>query len=286
MRDELHLMEVVDRYLDGSMTAEERTVFEQRATTHAELRLLIDDQRALREGLERTALRALVVRSAPSTGKGWIGPVMGAILIIGIASYVWISSSVEHPVEHTPVREERTIATEEETAPADGKIEDEEHTSITLPDTIRNTRTIVRADTQVMVVKVNVAADISEKRKRAIVDSVRASVPRPVPQTIHARDRQIILQNVLTPNGDGTNDRLIVPGGPYQIATMLIRDAQDREIFSTTSSAPTWHGRLSDGSRAQAGVYAIEVEAIGLDFVPYWGRETVRLVWPEGQALE
>ncbi len=28
MRDELHLMELVDRYLDGSMRVEERAVFE------------------------------------------------------------------------------------------------------------------------------------------------------------------------------------------------------------------------------------------------------------------
>ena len=61
MRDELHLMELVDRYLDGGMGEAERASFEERIGSNGELRTLVDDQRALREGLERVRLRHALV---------------------------------------------------------------------------------------------------------------------------------------------------------------------------------------------------------------------------------
>lgn len=57
MRDELHLMELVDRYLDGDMGEAERSAFDERMRGNAEMQSLVDDQRALREGLHRVELR-------------------------------------------------------------------------------------------------------------------------------------------------------------------------------------------------------------------------------------
>ncbi|HRH38694.1 MAG TPA: hypothetical protein PK760_10130, partial [Flavobacteriales bacterium] len=87
MRDELHLMELVDRYLDGAMTDPDRAAFETRANENAELRQLIEDQRALREGVARIALRGVVTSSAPSAGKGWIGPTIATVTVLIVASY-------------------------------------------------------------------------------------------------------------------------------------------------------------------------------------------------------
>ncbi len=68
MRDELHVMELVDRYLDVAMGEVERSAFEQRMDSNADLRLLVNDQRALREGMLRVHLR----RAAAGARRVWM----------------------------------------------------------------------------------------------------------------------------------------------------------------------------------------------------------------------
>ncbi|MEO8587854.1 MAG: energy transducer TonB [Flavobacteriales bacterium] len=84
MRDELHLMELVDRYLDGSMNAEERKAFETRASANAELRELIEDQRALREGATRLPVRAAAAKAYRSYRLGKPGPWIGGAVIVAV----------------------------------------------------------------------------------------------------------------------------------------------------------------------------------------------------------
>ncbi len=86
MRDELHLMELVDRYLDGGMEDAERSAFEARIADNAELHALVDDQRALREGLQRVRLRgALASAHRRWTFTRWLpGAAAGIILIVGV----------------------------------------------------------------------------------------------------------------------------------------------------------------------------------------------------------
>lgn len=84
MRDELHLMELVDRYLDGSMNAEERTAFEARAQTNTELRELIGDQRALREGVARMNARASATKAYRSYRLSKPGPWIGGAVVIAM----------------------------------------------------------------------------------------------------------------------------------------------------------------------------------------------------------
>lgn len=283
MRDELHLMELVDRYLDGSMNAEERAVFEQRAATTTELRQLVEDQRALREGLERVALREVITRSGPSAGKGWMGPVLGTVLVVAVASYAWMSRSTGHAVE-------LTIAQEDElSVPAVGEAPDstEAWTSPTIVrcDTMLRADTIVRVDTLVRMVQVHVPANITEERKQAIRDSMQASTAVPAFDVSELNEGRIHFQDVFTPNGDGHNDSLIVPGGPYRRATMRIVDARNVVIFSATSSAPVWHGRLPDGSKAENGIYTIVVQATSFDTRYHWAKETVLLNWSAAEVV-
>ncbi|MCB9182932.1 MAG: hypothetical protein H6591_03365 [Flavobacteriales bacterium] len=101
MRDELHLMELVDRYLDGSMNEADRVAFEARAEASKELRQLIEDQRVLREGVQRTHLRGIAQKASPKGGPG--GSVAGlfAILAIISASYVlWNRHDEFEHIEH------------------------------------------------------------------------------------------------------------------------------------------------------------------------------------------
>lgn len=84
MRDELHLMELVDRYLDGSMNAEEHAVFEARAKSSGELRELIEDQRALREGVARAHARAAATKAYRSYRFGKPGPWIGGAMVVAV----------------------------------------------------------------------------------------------------------------------------------------------------------------------------------------------------------
>ncbi len=103
MRDELHLMELVDRYLDGSMNTEERAVFEARAKSSSELRELLDDQRALREGVARAHTRMAAAKAYRSYRFGKPGPWLGGMVIIAITAVVtllvWTRSEQVHGTE-------------------------------------------------------------------------------------------------------------------------------------------------------------------------------------------
>lgn len=99
MRDELHLMELVDRYLDGGMGVAEHAAFEERMGANAELRALVDDQRALREGLHRVQLRhALASAHRNWSITRWV-PWLVAGLVVLVAG-AWLVRLPEEQVEH------------------------------------------------------------------------------------------------------------------------------------------------------------------------------------------
>lgn len=108
MRDELHLMELVDRYLEGSMNEADRAAFEARANANAELRQLIEDQRALREGVARVPVRAAAAKAYRAYRFGKAGPWIGGAVLVAVitgASLFWVNGSAEHPKHESPVTE-------------------------------------------------------------------------------------------------------------------------------------------------------------------------------------
>ncbi|MBL0036990.1 MAG: energy transducer TonB [Flavobacteriales bacterium] len=89
MRNELELMELVDRYLEGAMDATERAAFEQRLNTEPQLNAMLLDQRSLREGLERIALRPAVTKAYQAHRFGKWKPWLGGASIVIIAAAGW-----------------------------------------------------------------------------------------------------------------------------------------------------------------------------------------------------
>lgn len=82
MRDELTLMELADRYLRGELNATDRAAFEERMRSNAELRDVVEDQRALLGGLQRLALRPSVNKAYTRYRLGkWLPGVGGAIIL-------------------------------------------------------------------------------------------------------------------------------------------------------------------------------------------------------------
>lgn len=167
MRDELHLMELVDRYLDGSLNEADRAAFEARAEASKELRQLIEDQRALREGVQRLHLRSLVQNAAPRGGHGGSVASLFAILAILGASYVlWNRHNEFEQIEHG--------IEDVESTGSDAPVSE----AGTLPDTlpeIHGSRT-TRADTTWVVKEIVVPVRGSEAAViEHMVDSIRRS---------------------------------------------------------------------------------------------------------------
>jgi len=102
MRDELHLLELADRYLDGAMGADERSAFEGRMAASHELRDVVNDQRALREGMHRVDLRMSAAKAYTSYRFGnWWPWVAGSTVIValGIAGALLLSHEEVHTVQ-------------------------------------------------------------------------------------------------------------------------------------------------------------------------------------------
>lgn len=142
MRDELHLLELADRYLDGTMPPEERAAFEVRMAASPELQGVVHDQRDLREGLARVPARAAAAK-AYSTYRfmQWMPAIsLSSVVIIGAgAALWWMTNRTEAP--HLAA-EENVIAT-----PADSVVHEEHLQTVPLPIGHDSVRSVLHTDT-------------------------------------------------------------------------------------------------------------------------------------------
>jgi gliding motility-associated-like protein len=74
-------------------------------------------------------------------------------------------------------------------------------------------------------------------------------------------DGALFLPNAFTPNGDGHNERFIVPGLGYQDAELTLYDRWGRVLFRTQDLQTGWDGTLPGGQPAPEGVYAFRLTA-------------------------
>lgn len=118
MRDELTLMELADRYLYGELNPTDRAAFEERMRTNAELREVVEDQRALLGGMERLALRPTVNKAYRSYRLGkWLPGVGGAIMLGLLLTGGYIA--IERLDSQEEVDQEQTLPAPPITAPTE-----------------------------------------------------------------------------------------------------------------------------------------------------------------------
>lgn len=83
------------------------------------------------------------------------------------------------------------------------------------------------------------------------------------------RPLRVVLPTAFTPNGDGLNDVLEIKGRFITTYRFVIRDRNGQEVFSSTSPAQRWDGRIK-GAVPVPGVYVYRFEAadeLGQPFV-------------------
>lgn len=109
MRDQLHLMELVDNYLDGTMNPADRTAFEERMRNSEELRSLVEDQHRLRRAARRSPARAAAKKAYRNYrwGKSLPGVGAGAVVLIAAtaALFLWKSPITAGGSENAPISE-------------------------------------------------------------------------------------------------------------------------------------------------------------------------------------
>jgi hypothetical protein len=155
MRNELTLMELVDRYLSGELNAADRAAFEERMRTNAELREVVEDQRALHGGMERLALRPFVDKAYRSYTFGKWAPGFG----IG-GSFILLLAGVSLGPQHGTEAHQTAPHTEEEfhgigapatEEPMEADTMAEEANGSEAADSVRTTRSLVHTDTVMML---------------------------------------------------------------------------------------------------------------------------------------
>jgi gliding motility-associated-like protein len=81
----------------------------------------------------------------------------------------------------------------------------------------------------------------------------------PLPNT--DQESVVVLSNVFTPNGDGTNDFLFIQSEGLQDFSVVILNQANKIIYQSTDSKFSWDGKLASGDDAPAGNYIYFVTA-------------------------
>ncbi len=124
MRSELKQIELADLFLLGYMAPADREAFESRLTQDHELRELVEDQKALMQGMEKLGLRIAVDSAYRSYRWQQIFPWITGIIVVAVTtgSYLMLSS------QNAETDQVHEIYPTEVTVPA-GSSEPKEHGS-------------------------------------------------------------------------------------------------------------------------------------------------------------
>ena len=81
----------------------------------------------------------------------------------------------------------------------------------------------------------------------------------PLPET--DKELKVVLSNVFTPNGDGSNDFLFIQSEGLQDFSVVILNQANKIVYQSTDSKFSWDGKLVSGDDAPAGNYIYFVTA-------------------------
>jgi gliding motility-associated-like protein len=88
----------------------------------------------------------------------------------------------------------------------------------------------------------------------------------------------IIIPNIFSPNGDGTNDEFFINNTGMQSLNCDIFNRWGQLLYTLTAPNQSWDGKLVNGDKAPEGTYMYILEAHGLDNKVYKQQGTLTLV--------
>ena len=119
----------------------------------------------------------------------------------------------------------------------------------------------VKSDVEEQVVTAGIPDDI------IVEGSEETPLPFKTPAVVQAEDEnitktRIIIPNVFTPNGDGSNDLLFIESELLTGFSVVVLDLNNQVIFKSSDPNFKWDGRMLNGDMAPSGTYVYYVTAI------------------------
>jgi gliding motility-associated-like protein len=89
---------------------------------------------------------------------------------------------------------------------------------------------------------------------------------------------EIDYNDVLTPNGDGTNDYFEITSFGLQTLNVKIYDRWGKKVYEITEMDGKWDGLIESGKEALDGVYYFYLKALGVDGLDYERSGSITLI--------
>ena len=120
----------------------------------------------------------------------------------------------------------------------------------------------VKSDIEEQVVTAGIPDDIIVEESEETPNTNELSNPEvQIEEDIRTKSR-IIMPNVFTPNGDGSNDLLFIESESLTEFSVVVLDFNNQVIFKSSDPNFKWDGRMLNGDIAPSGTYVYYVTAI------------------------
>ena len=134
---------------------------------------------------------------------------------------------------------------------------------ITLQENVKPINENIKSDVEAQVVTAGAPDDITVEESEETTSS--SELVNPV--VVQAEDEnitksRIIMPNVFTPNGDGSNDLLFIESESLTEFSIVVLDLNNQVIFKSSDPNFKWDGRMLNGDITPSGTYVYYVTAI------------------------
>ena len=135
---------------------------------------------------------------------------------------------------------------------------------ITRQDNVKPIINNTKSDVEEQIITTGTPDDIIVEESEG---SEETPLPFKTPAVVQAEDEnitksRIIMPNVFTPNGDGSNDLLFIESELLTGFSVVVLDLNNQVIFKSSDPNFKWDGRMLNGDMAPSGTYVYYVTAI------------------------
>ena len=95
MRNELEIIQIIEKYLNDELSASDKIEFEKRINEDPQLKAEVEKQRLIQEGVKNIALKGTIQNAWKRYRLGNLGAIGGVLALVAIAATVatfWLSN--------------------------------------------------------------------------------------------------------------------------------------------------------------------------------------------------
>ena len=133
---------------------------------------------------------------------------------------------------------------------------------ITLQDNVKPIIENIKSDVEELVVTAGTPDDIIIEESEETPNANELANPEVQIEEENITKSRILMPNVFTPNGDGSNDLLFIESEALTGFSVVVLDLNNQVIFKSSDPNFKWDGRMLNGDMAPTGTYVYYVTAI------------------------